>query len=50
MSKMFIWLTNHVLEEGKRIAILNIGTTRADHLADLKIHARAGDVLSQLLW
>jgi NAD-dependent SIR2 family protein deacetylase len=36
-------------EEGKCIAILNIEPTRAHHLADLKVHSRAGDVLSQLL-
>ena len=35
-------------EEGKQIAILNIGQTRADNLADLKISARAGDVFSQI--
>jgi NAD-dependent deacetylase sirtuin 4 len=35
-------------EEGKRIGIINIGTTRADHLADLKIGTRAGDILSKI--
>jgi len=35
-------------EEGIPIAILNIGKTRADHLANLKIDAKAGDVLTKL--
>jgi len=35
-------------EEGIPVAILNIGKTRADHLADLKIDAKAGDVLTKL--
>ena len=35
-------------EEGKRIAILNIGPTRADHLAELRINTRAGDILSKV--
>ena len=33
---------------GAPLAILNIGPTRADDLADLKIEARAGDVLPKL--
>ena len=33
----------------KRITILNIGQTRADHLADLRVDARCGEVLPQLL-
>ena len=35
-------------EEGKRIGIVNIGPTRADHLADLKISARAGDIITKI--
>ena len=35
-------------EEGKRVAILNIGATRADQLADLKISARAGEVFNRI--
>jgi len=35
-------------ELGKPIAILNIGQTRADHLTQLKIEAKAGDVLNKL--
>ena len=35
-------------EEGKRIGILNIGPTRADHLADLKISTLAGDILCKI--
>ena len=30
------------------IAILNIGPTRADHLAELKVSGRCGEVLSLL--
>ena len=35
-------------EEGKRIGIINIGPTRADHLADFKICTRAGDLLPKI--
>lgn len=35
-------------EREKKIMILNIGTTRADHLADLRVDARCGEVLPQL--
>ena len=35
-------------ELGKKIAILNIGQTRADHLVNLKINAKAGEVLSKV--
>ncbi|KAG8455794.1 hypothetical protein GDO86_001840 [Hymenochirus boettgeri] len=31
------------------IAILNIGPTRADHLASVKVHARCGDILPHIL-
>lgn len=32
----------------KPVGILNIGDTRADHLADFKIRVRAGDILPQI--
>ena len=35
-------------EEGKPISIINIGPTRADHLADLKISTKAGDILPEI--
>ena len=35
-------------EEGKKIGIINIGPTRADHLADLKISTKAGDILPKI--
>jgi NAD-dependent SIR2 family protein deacetylase len=35
-------------ELGKRIVIINAGTTRADELATLKIEADCGDVLSRV--
>ena len=35
-------------ELGLPIAILNIGATRADKLATLKIEAKAGDVLPRI--
>lgn len=36
-------------ELGIPIAIINIGTTRADGLVDLKIEAKAGDVLTKMV-
>ena len=36
-------------EEGKKVALINIGPTRADKLADVKVASRAGLVLSKLL-
>lgn len=36
-------------EEGKKVALINIGPTRADKLADVKIASRAGLVLNQVL-
>ena len=36
-------------EEGKKFALINIGPTRADKLADVKVASRAGLVLSRLL-
>lgn len=35
-------------EERKMIGIVNIGRTRADHLADLKVNVRCGEILSQI--
>ena len=35
-------------ELGKRIAVVNIGPTRADHLVDLKVEAKASDVLAKI--
>ena len=35
-------------EMGKPIAIVNIGKTRADHLANLKIETRCGHILPQM--
>jgi len=34
--------------QGKRVAIVNIGSTRADDLADLKVDAACGDVLPKI--
>ncbi|KAK7480065.1 hypothetical protein BaRGS_00028702 [Batillaria attramentaria] len=39
---------NKAHEQGKPIAIINIGNTRADKFADLKISARCGHVLQQI--
>ena len=36
-------------EENKKVALINIGPTRADKLADVKVASRAGLVLSKLL-
>lgn len=35
-------------DQGKPVAILNIGPTRADKLADLKIDAKCGEVLPNI--
>ncbi|XP_041971661.1 NAD-dependent protein deacylase Sirt4 [Aricia agestis] len=35
-------------EENKKVVILNIGPTRADELADLKISTKCGDVLMEI--
>lgn len=35
-------------DAGKSIAVLNIGKTRADDLADIKIEGMCGDVLSRI--
>jgi len=48
-SSLFVYsgyrFTLHAAELGLPIAILNIGETRADHLASLKIEAQCGEVL-----
>ncbi|OWR55014.1 hypothetical protein KGM_206876 [Danaus plexippus plexippus] len=36
---------NEAKEEGKEVAILNIGPTRADDMADLKVSTKCGDIL-----
>lgn len=36
-------------DQGKPLAILNIGPTRADKLADLKISAKLGDILPRIV-
>lgn len=36
-------------EEGKKVALINIGPTRADKLADIKVASRAGLVLDKIL-
>lgn len=38
-------ITLQAKEVGLPVAIVNIGTTRSDHLADLKISAKCGDIL-----
>ena len=38
----------HAKELNKPLAILNIGDTRADKIADLKINARIGEVLPKI--
>ena len=35
-------------DQHKPVAILNIGPTRADKLADLKIDAKCGDILPKI--
>jgi len=36
-------------EEGKKFALINIGPTRADKFADIKVNSRAGLVLDKVL-
>ena len=38
----------HAKEHNKPLAILNIGDTRADNLADIKIEARIGELLPMI--
>lgn len=40
---------NQAKEERKPIAVINIGATRADKLIDLKIEAKAGDILPKIV-
>ena len=50
-GNLFPFLLRFILqakELGKRIAVVNIGPTRADHLVDLKVEARASDVLAKI--
>ena len=42
-------LRSHLKEEGKKFALINIGPTRADKLADIKVNSRAGLVLDKVL-
>lgn len=35
-------------EENKEVAILNIGPTRADDIADMKVSTKCGDILPEL--
>lgn len=35
-------------DEGKKIAILNIGPTRADNIVDIKVSTKCGDILSEI--
>ena len=36
-------------DESKRIGLVNIGETRADHLAELKVRVRAGHILPKIV-
>lgn len=53
MSHLPVWLQvfsgfrfiRTAAEVNKPIAIVNIGDTRGDNLASLKIHAKCGDIL-----
>lgn len=38
------------VEERKKIAIVNIGPTRADKLVKFKISAKCGDILPRICW
>lgn len=40
---------NQAKEEKKQIGVINIGPTRADKLIDLKIEAKAGDILPKIV-
>ncbi|CAH4027820.1 NAD-dependent protein deacylase Sirt4-like [Pieris brassicae] len=35
-------------DEGKKIAVLNIGPTRADNIVDIKVSTKCGDILSEI--
>ena len=51
-SSLMVWsafrLAKAAKEAGGRLAIVNVGETRADTLADVKVEALAGEVLLQL--
>ena len=51
-SSLAVWsafrLVKAAKENGSRVAIVNVGPTRADDLADLKVAALAGETLIQL--
>lgn len=36
------------IEEGKKVAVINIGPTRADNLIHFKISAKCGDILPKI--
>ena len=40
---------NQAKTEGKEIGVINIGQTRADNVIDMKIEAKAGDILSKII-
>jgi len=52
-SSVTVWssfrLCREAKQQGKQVAAINVGETRADTLLDLKIQARCGDVLSKVL-
>jgi NAD-dependent SIR2 family protein deacetylase len=39
----------HAARSGKPVAILNLGPTRADPIAEVRVHARAGEALPTLV-
>ncbi len=51
-SSLMVWsafrLAKAARAAGARLAILTAGPTRADDLAELKVEARAGEVLARL--
>jgi NAD+-dependent protein deacetylase sirtuin 4 len=51
-SSLMVWsafrLIKAAKESGATLAIVNVGETRADGLADLKIQALAGEALARL--
>lgn len=51
-SSLMVWsafrLIKAAVETGSQLAIVNIGPTRADDLADIKVEALAGEVMMRL--
>eukprot|EP00879_Flechtneria_rotunda_P028474 GHRR01030591.1.p2 GENE.GHRR01030591.1~~GHRR01030591.1.p2 ORF type:complete len:100 (+),score=13.12 GHRR01030591.1:256-555(+) len=51
-SSLMVWsafrLVKVAHEAGARVAIVNVGPTRADDIANLKVEALAGEVMMQL--